>query len=347
MKKIKSNIVLLLLVSALTSCNQTEFDAISMEKLMGDSLQTTTTFKQVISKFTTDKDRYSDLKLSSKTTTYLNSGLFTTNRIDSTLDLVVSGVVTSSDVEGNIYKYMTIQELSSNGIAFKVSIDASGLSAIYPLGQRVWIKLNGLYLGKYAQSFQIGTNFYNSTKMVMDTVKKVAVYRNEPGRISLPIAMKAIHAYGLPDPTLIVADTMTIAQIKAGGSNVINKLVCIKNAYFTGKGADYNLPKALTNDADYIFAPSTNGVGYPQSREIQDGTGSIFVSTSEFSKFAKTRLPSSGYIGNITAIVGWYNDKKPYVNPTSVTPEIYHQLTIRGLFDLGKGFEGYHTEIGN
>ena len=44
--------------------------------------------------------------------------------------------------------------------------------------------------------------------------------------------------------------------------------------------------------SEKIFAPSTNGVGYPQSREITDGTGSIFVSTSEYARFANVKLPS-------------------------------------------------------
>lgn len=348
MKKMRYTYILAVAITALafTSCNETEFDPISPDKLMGDSLQTTTTFKQVIAAFPNDSDRYSDIKLSTKSTKYVQSGLFTTCKIDSSLDLVVSGVVTSTDVEGNIYKYMTVQELKPNGTAFKISVDAGGLSGIYPLGQRVWIKLNGLYLGRYAQSYQIGTNYYNPDKVVEDTVNKVNVLRREPGRIPLPIARKAIHAYGLPDPKLVVADTMTIAQIRAAGPDVINKLVCIKNAYFTGNGADFNQPAPLKSDADYIFAPSTGGIGYPQSREIQDGTGSIFVSTSEYSKFAKTKLPASKYIGNITAIVGWYNDKKPAIHPSSSTADIYHQLTIRGLFDLGKGFEGFHTEVG-
>ena len=43
-------------------------------------------------------------------------------------------------------------------------------------------------------------------------------------------------------------------------------------------------------------------------------------------------------VGNITAIVGWYNDKDAVIAPS----KIYHQLTLRSLGDLGKGFEGFH-----
>lgn len=349
MKKMKITGIFVLAVALFTSCADTTFDPIPADQLMGDSLIANYTVSQLIDSFMTDSDSFTDVKYKVK-----NAGLFTSDLIQATGDVVIKGVVTSTDVEGNIYKYMTIQE--DNGMAIKISIDASGLSGLYPLGQRVWIRCNGLYLGKYAQSPQIGTLYYNTTKFVtkqtitFDSAKMkndttyTTVYRKEPGRIPLPVAQKAIHAFGMPSLSNVKADTMTIAQIRAAGPSVINKLVCIKNAYFTGKGADYGLPVSLKDD-ELIFAPSTNGVGYPQSREIKDPTGTIFISTSEYSKFATYKLPSSGNIGNITAIVGWYNDKKAAINPSSTTTEVYHQLTLRGMMDLGKGFESYHAEI--
>lgn len=355
----KKNIigVLVVISTFLIGCAKVDFEPISADKLMGDSLIANYTYNQLIDSFIKSPDLYTELKYGTA-----NSGLFTSNIIKSKTDVIISGVVTSTDVEGNVYKYMTIQDFK-NGQAIKISIDASGLSGMYPLGQRIWIRCNDLFVGNYAQSPQIGSVSYNFDHSIVQTVIKKdtikvndkdtvkldtiynTIYRKEPGRISLPVAMKAIHTYGLPNPALIKPDTMTIAQIKAAGKSVINKLVCIKNAFFTGKGADYGLPAPLTNAADYIFAPSTNGIGFPQSREIQDGTGSIFVSTSEYSKFATYKLPSSSNRGNITAIVSWYNDKKPAVDPTKSTAEIYFQLTIRTLSDLGKGYESYHAEV--
>jgi hypothetical protein len=351
MKKINIIGALVLFATILIGCTETEFNSIPDSKLMGDSIIVAnyTPISQLISNYMNDSDAYTDLKYSAK-----NAGLFTANLIKSDQDIVIKGVITSTDVEGNVYKYIIIKE--DNGQAIKISIDASGLSGLYPLGQRVWVRCNGLYLGKYAQSPQIGTLYFNPTKSIIktvityDTIKKmndttyVPIYRKEPGRIPLAVAMNAIHAYGVPNPALVKADTLTIAQIKAAGASVVNKLVCIKNAFFTGKGSDYNLPIVI-NSGDLIFAPSTNGIGYPQSREIQDGTGSVFVSTSEYAKFAMLNLPSSGNRGNITALVGWYNDKKPAVNPNLSTTEIYHQLTIRSLKDLGAGFESFHTLV--
>ncbi len=334
-KIIIGQIVLIALV--LNSCTQTDFNPISTTRLLGDSLIATTTIAQVQAKYMTLKDVYTD-------TLAKNAGLFTCDLISNdSAAAIINGVVTSSDIEGNIYKYITVQERGVGGMALKISINAGSLSGLYPVGQRVSVRLNGLYIGRYAQSPQVGTHFVNLDKFKVDTLHKINIYRIEPGRIPLPIATELIHPYGLPNPNLIKADTLTIAQIKAAGMTVVNKLVCIKNAYFTGKGADYGVPSTLIKDADYIFAPSTNGIGYPQSREIQDGTGSIFVSTSEYSRFANYKLPDSSNRGNITSIVGWYNDKD---NPASAS-KIYYQLTLRGLFDLGKGFESYHTSVKN
>lgn len=334
----KQNIIggLIVFGSLFTACTQIDFDSMDKNKLLGDSLQATISIHKLDSIFNTDYDVYTD-------TLNKNAGLFTARLIpEDTTDMVINGVVTSSDVEGNIYKYIVIQEQGKNGQAIKISIDAGSLSGILPVGQKVSVKLNGLYLGKYAQSFQIGTRYVNKDKIKVDTLHFRNIYRIEPGRIPLPIALQAIHAYGMPNASLVKADTMTIAQIRQSGMTMVNKLVCIKNAYFTGRGADYGAPATIIKDADYIFAPSTDGVGYPQSREIQDGSGySIFISTSEYSKFATYKLPTSNYRGNITSIVGWYNDRDLAISSS----KIYYQLTLRGLFDLGKGFEGYHAEI--
>lgn len=309
MKKYNIISILFILAALFSNCTKTEFDQIPKEQLLGTKIDSSYSISRMETEF------------------MKTAGLFSADTIKSDKDIIINGIITSSDIEGNVYKYIVVQEETPGGSAIKISIDASGISALYPLGQRVSVRCNGLYIGKYAEGPQLGTYYMNPEKN-----------RLEPGRIPLPIAEARIKPYGLPQPSVIKADTMTIAQIKAAGKTIVNKLVCIKNAYFTGKGADYGAPATIA-DADKIFAPSTNGIGYPQSREIQDGSGaSVFVSTSEYSKFAKRKLPASSFRGNITAIVGWYNDKD--VTPSNT--KIYHQLTLRSITDLGKGFELYH-----
>ena len=96
-----------------------------------------------------------------------------------------------------------------------------------------------------------------------------------------------------------------------------------------------------TYELNPIFAPSTYStskkynIGYPVSREIKDGTGSSYISTSEYANFAETLIPKEGETGMVTAIVGWFKDKN------SADGKI--QLTIRALSDLN-GFTSLGKE---
>jgi len=328
MKKFKIGGISILLAAIFTSCAETDFEAIPANKLMGDSLTTTYTIEQLKNNFLTLNDAYSD------TVNYIG-GLYTADPIQADSDIVISGYITSTDAEGNVYKYFVVQEPGADGQAIKVSIDASGLSSIYPLGQKVWIRCNGLYIGRYGEAEQIGSRYVNTTKFKIKKSTGDTIYRIEPGRMPYLIAREHIHAYGMPDPTVIKPDTMTIAQIKAQAANhqkLVNKLVCIKNAFFTGKSEGDNL-----TDSELIFAPSTNGAGYPQLRDINDGTGEISIATSEYAKFASYPIPASTYRGDITVIVGWYRN---YTDAAGAW-----QLTLRTIDDLGKGFETYKANI--
>ncbi len=297
----KKHIIKYLLVVSLPltflGCNDYH-NSVGLDDVVGDSIASTYTIAQVKSTFLT------------------STNLFSVQQIQSQEDVIINGVITSDDDAGNIYKYIVVQEQGENGQALKISIDAGSLSGIYKQGQRVAVRLNDLWIGKYAQAPQIGVYYLNEKKG-----------REEPGRIPKPISDLHIFAYGMPDASLIQPKEMTIAEIVASGSEIYNKLVKIKNATFTGKGANYGKP-ATISASEKIFAPSTNGVGYPQSREITDGTGSIFVSTSEYARFASVKLPSG--TGDVVAIVGWYNDKDATIDPT----KIYWQLTLRSLDDL-------------
>ena len=253
-------------------------------------------------------------------------GYFTADKIVADKELVINGIVTSTDIEGNIYKYIAIQEETAGGQAIRVSVDASGSASLYPIGQRVSVVVNDLYIGKYGESPQIGVYYIRPKDS-----------RISPGAIPMPIARQRIIPYGKAEPAAVIAETMTIAQILASPQAKMDyKLVRIKNAKFTGKGFDYGKP-ANISEADKIFAPGTNGIGFPQAREITDGTGSIAIATSEYARFAQQRLPASTYIGDIILIASWYRSKPADTGS--------YQMTLRTLGDLGTGFDGYLDAI--
>ena len=238
-------------------------------------------------------------------------GLFTIDTIDSPNDIIVRGRIITDDRAGNVY--------------------AGSLSGMLPLGQVVAIRCNGLVLGRYAAAPQLGVRGYRNDNKI----------REEPGRIPYTLAMKHIQKIGTPDPSKIV--------------------VKIKDVYFTGYDSDgkklndeifpfpsdgKNVTAALAKYAlNPTFAPATYdnnkkyNIGFPRSREIADDSGKtvdVYISTSEYARFADRRIPTpgNGNKGEITAIVGWFQDNEAYDGTW--------QLTVRSLdkpFADLKGFE--------
>lgn len=309
--KVTHSILVVGLAWLLQSCYP-NFTDMPLEQVQRERVPATYTIAQVKTQFIRKPDSF-----------------FAVDSIIHDEDVIIEGIITSEDIAGNIYKAIVVQEEGDNPQAIRISIDAGSLTGIYPVGQRVSVKLNGLWIGNFGQSAQIGTKFVSSTKSRRDND---ANYWAEPGRIAKVISDRHIVPYGMPDPKAVVPKEMTIAQIKAAGPELHNMLVIIKDATFTGKGAgigeNSGKPVDIVDEKDKIFAPSTNGVGFPQAREITDGTGSIFIATSEYARFANKKLPTG--TGDIVAIVGWYNNRDITIDPT----KIYHQLTIRSLSDL-------------
>jgi len=266
---------------------------------------------------------------------------FGANRIISDSLLVINGIVTSTDAEGNIFSYIVIQEEHEGGRAIRVSIDMRDLAVTYPLGQRVAVIANGLYIGQFGQSPQIGILGRHRTRTVEP---------EQTAAIPPPIARLQVVPFGKLEPSAVVPDTMTIAEILAAAPNVIvHRLVHIRNVHFTGRGGWSSRPNPITHshfeelaERDRIFAPSTNGAGFPQAREIKDDTGSLRISTSEFALFANQPLPADTIVGDITVLIGFYNNTHPELEAMR---EQYYQLTLRTLSDLGRGFEEYLRSI--
>lgn len=245
--------------------------------------------------------------------------VYSINYIDTESEVVIKGRVISTDVAGNIYKYLVMQD-PETGDALKVSVDAGSLSGTIPMGQLIAIKCKGLVLGRYADMPQLGIETFNTNYK-----------RREPGRIPYPDFDARVQCIGYPDTSLIRVKEITIPELLAADSTLYGQLVTIKNVHFTGLGDDGE----RLSEADKIFAPSTfNGtynIGYPQARQIADAAGNVaYISSSEYARFAELPLPAADEWGDITAIVGWYKN--------TPTTDGEFQLTIRTLNDL-QGFE--------
>lgn len=322
------NILLVIAIAVFTmACNQTEFDAVKARQLSdAERWNTTHTIQELINEFSVGETDYPVRS---------NSGDKDLFRVDTIRSggtpIVISGRIISSDDEGNIYKYIIIQE-EETGMALKISVDAGSLSGVMPVGQLIHIKCNGLVIGKYADMYQLGVLYFNDNK---DDRKK----GYEPGRIPYVHFKLISQLDGMPDASKIIVQDITINELKRSDRIMHSRLVRLKNAYFTGKGEINFQSRELTPEQMFFGLPKPDITGVPISREISDGTGTVYLSTSEYARFASAPLPDKSIKGDIIVIVGWYADNARYYDEDS------WQLTLRSLKDLGTGFEEYHKSI--
>lgn len=68
-------------------------------------------------------------------------------------NIIIKGIVTANDETGNFYKEIYMQD--STG-ALNIRINQTNLYLDYPVGQLLYIKCSGLYLGTYNDVFQLG-----------------------------------------------------------------------------------------------------------------------------------------------------------------------------------------------
>lgn len=264
-----------------------------------------------------------------------NLGLFSVDDIPDSQAVVIIGRIVSSDVSGNVYKTMYIQDCEHPEQGLKLSVDAGSLSGMYSIGQKIAINCAGLAVGKYAKMPQIGVPYFNNAKEGHDFPEKEGW---EIGRIPLPIFKAHVQLVGAPDPSKIVANTMTIEEIKATTDNFRDvsylasrfvELEGVSNSlYFTQEGVESGSPVAL-EEVDCIFAPTTNGIGYPQSRIVKNSSGTwMSVGTSEYAKFADAKLPPVEYKGKLYGFISYYHDNGKYA------PSNQWTIVLRSLDDV-------------
>ncbi len=273
-----------------------------------------------------------------------NLGLFSVQ--DITDSIIIVGRIASTDVPGNIYKSIYIQDCTNPDYGMKISVDAGSLGGQYPIGQKIAVKLQGLAIGKYARMPQIGVPYYNNGKDGLDNPAKIGW---EVGRIPPQVFKDHVQLIGSPDKSKIVVKDMTISEIKATANDykeiakLSSRLVRINGIRFINKTWTSNGElQDLTGTTDCgqdgdasVFAPTTGGIGYPQSRCFTAGADSVAadvlaIGTSEYAKFACASLPGDEYVGSVTGFMSYYYDNGSY----SLKPNSVWSLTINGLESL-------------
>ena len=184
----------------------------------------------------------------------------------------IEGVVIGDDKSGNIYKQLMVADESG---AIVVSINNTGLYALCPVGQKVVIDCQNLYVGGYGEMGQIGY-----------------AYNGKVGRMPEYVWESHVRLIGQPDmkyPELTPME-ITSNDLKTLDKNRAPLLVHMNHVRFedaNGKEvyAKDNGGKVSTVEHNLVF---------------EDGK-KLIVRTSTYANFAKEPLPEGDL--NITAVL--------------------------------------------
>lgn len=255
--------------------------------------------------------------------------------------IYIRGRVTTDDYGGNFYKSLVIQQvIDGKQQNLRVSVDLGSVGGMYQLGQEILVRCNGLCIGRYGDQPQLCVPAYNNNIYAQNATQKVGW---APGRIPNAFFRNAVTMLGVPDQSKLQYDTITIADFinlndEKQMRTMDGRLVVLKNVWFTGKYENQGtLTDCTTGDPETdsyanVFAPTTNNIGFPQSRVISDGTNETLVGSSEYSKFSHFYIPGANasgiadcvkYKGTITGILGQFRDNARYAHDKydwSITP---------------------------
>jgi hypothetical protein len=139
---------------------------------------------------------------------------------------VISGIVTSSDKEKNCYQYLTIQD-ETGGIM--ISLRNTELYAKYPVGLRIKVQCDGLYIGHKYRNKQIA--------QVKDGAM-TAINKSEEENYLFPDGEVG------PEPTPLVITSKN--QID---DSYFNKLVRVESCRIQNGGVDVFCPDSVSTYA--------------------------------------------------------------------------------------------------
>lgn len=193
--------------------------------------------------------------------------------------VIIGGRIIGNDITGNIYQSIQIQDASA---AITVSVAMKDMNVRYKVGEEIYIDVTGLYAGKYAGLFQIGT---------------AGTYNNNPttSKMTEEQFTAAARLNGLPRPQEVKAVPLTIAQINS----------MVKT---TSDVQLYQSQLVEINDVSFIGGGQLTWAEQGSSgtdRYLIDAEGNrLLVRNSGYSDFADQLLPAGH--GNVKAILSWY-----------------------------------------
>lgn len=182
-----------------------------------------------------------------------------------TEDKIIKAVVVADDRTGNYYKTLVVQD-STGGM--EVKINATNLFNTFPVGRRIYIKLNGLTIGDYNGNFQLGGDVYkdDSNRDRIGNIEEPEIDKYiSKGEFNVPITptVKAITELGDADiNTLIQLNGMEVAESDLGQtySDAVNKV---------------NTNRSLKDCSNKVIIMRTSGYASFAGNVMPQGNGTI------------------------------------------------------------------------
>ncbi len=182
-------------------------------------------------------------------------------------DTYIHGWVTSSDEEGNIYKYLYIQDETA-GIG--ISLDANSIYNTYRVGQEIVISMKDFWIGKYNGQYLIGKPEWYAAQSVW-----------EAGRMTLDQFAEHVELEGLPNVDKIAPVELNIADV-VGHSDRETQLK------YQGQFVIIRDVEWEAADGEVTYSES----GSSTIRNIKDENGNVLgVNNSNYANFRGEMLP--------------------------------------------------------
>jgi hypothetical protein len=257
MKLLKLSILTLLFTASITSCVKQEYDAPPNANSI-------------------DPSKVVNSQISYLTESCLN---LESNKARVLGDSTISGVVIGDDRSGNIYKQIFIQDTAGGGMV--ILLDRTNLYGDYPVGRKIFVKLNGLYLVNYRGLPEIAYYVDPATGSTSGI----------PSSLIGDFITKGSY------PNTVTPKVVTISDLFSSPARYLNTLIKMEDMQFDAASSNvlYSNPSSSTN------------------RTIKDCpfTGALTMYNSSYSTFQSGITPSGK--GSITGIFTTYYTTPQFV----------------------------------
>lgn len=208
-------------------------------------------------------------------------------------DVVIHGYVTSSDVSGNIYKTLYIQD-ETGGLA--ISINGNSLYNTYRVGQEIVLPMKDLFIGKYNGQQQIGYPQWYAARSIWEATF-----------LPLELFQSMVEINGLPDVSAVDTIPCSIDQLKETPESFQK---------WQGQLVKFTDVKFQDADGTVTFAEASATT----NRNIEDANGNVLVMrNSNYADFRANILPMG--TGDVVGLLSYYNTSAS--NSTGGTWQLY------------------------